>query len=118
MAFPSACSGAMKFGVPATKPLCEMLASSAARASPKSVIFTLCDPPSSRRLPGLMSRWMKSLAWAAASPSAIWRPRRSTSGTSKGSGPVEFLLERLAGDELHHEVRERLFADLVNLHHI
>ena len=76
----------MYIGVPAMMPLCVRLASSAARARPKSVILTLCCPPSSRMLPGLMSRWIRSVAWAAASPSAICRPIRSTSGTS--SGPV------------------------------
>ncbi len=31
---------------------------------------------------------------------------------------VEFLLERLAGDELHHQVGKRLLGDLVDLHHV
>ncbi len=53
---PSACSGAMYIGVPAINPDCVMLASSAARAKPKSVIFTCSKPSSSRMLPGLMSR--------------------------------------------------------------
>ena len=71
IASPRACSGAMYSGVPAMIPLCEMLASSTARANPKSVIFTRPVPPSSRMFPGLMSRWMRSVAWAAANPSAI-----------------------------------------------
>ena len=39
-------------------------------------------------------------------------------GHVERAAPVEFLLERLAGDELHHQVGERLFADLVDLHHV
>ena len=34
------------------------------------------------------------------------------------AGAVELLLQRLAGDELHHQVRQRLFAGLVHLHHV
>jgi len=41
----------------------------------KSVIFTRPAPPSSRIFPGLISRWIRSFAWAAVSPSAICRPR-------------------------------------------
>ena len=55
-------------GVPATTPLCVRLASSAARARPKSVILTRSTPFSSRMLAGLMSRWISPCAWAAASP--------------------------------------------------
>jgi hypothetical protein len=87
---PFACSGAMYMGGgPAISPLCDRLASSAARASPKSLIFTFCVPPSSSTLAGLMSRWIRSVAWAAASPSAICRPIRTTSSTS--SGPVRSI---------------------------
>ena len=76
----------MYIGVPAMNPDCVMLASSAARARPKSVILTCSTPSSSRMLPGLMSRWIKPIACAAARPSAICRPIRSTSVSS--SGPV------------------------------
>ena len=69
-------------------------------------------------MPGLMSRWIRSVAWAAASPSAICRPIRTTSRHVERAGPVEPLLERLAGDELHRQVRQRLLADLVDLHHV
>ena len=60
----------------------------AARARPKSRIFTRSVPASSQTLAGLMSRWMSSRLWAAASPSAISRPMRSTSAT--GSLPSRF----------------------------
>ena len=47
----------MNIGVPATIPDWVMLASSAARASPKSVILTCgFGPASIRMFPGLMSR--------------------------------------------------------------
>ena len=39
-------------------------------------------------------------------------------GHFERAAAVEFLLERLAGDELHRQVGERLFADLVDLHHV
>ena len=39
-------------------------------------------------------------------------------GHVERAGAVESLLERLAGDELHRQVGERLFADLVDLHHV
>src|SRR5262245_27173978 len=83
---PLACSGAMNSGVPAMMPLCVMLASSAARARPKSVIFAWWFPLSSSTLAGLTSRWISPVAWAAASPSATCRPIWTTSSVS--SGPV------------------------------
>ena len=67
----AACSGDMYIGVPAMTPLCVRLASSAARARPKSVILTRSTPFSSRMLAGLMSRWISPCLWAAASPSAV-----------------------------------------------
>ena len=93
---PRACSGAMYSGVPATTPLCVRLASSAARARPKSVILTRSTPFSSRMLAGLMSRWIRPWAWAAASPAAICMPIRRISTASSGPSRVEPLLERAA----------------------
>ena len=63
--------GAMYNGVPATTPDWVMLASSAARARPKSVILTRSTPFSRRMLLGLMSRWISPWRCAAASPSAV-----------------------------------------------
>jgi hypothetical protein len=34
------------------------------------------------------------------------------------AGPVEFLLQRFTGDELHYQVGQRSFAHLVDLHHV
>ena len=45
--------------------------------------FYLGPLPSSQTLAGLMSRWIIVFSWAAANPSAISRPMRTTSG--KGS---------------------------------
>ena len=39
-------------------------------------------------------------------------------GHLQRAGAVEPLLERLAGDELHHQVRQRLLPDLVDLHDV
>ncbi len=39
-------------------------------------------------------------------------------GHVQRTAAVEFLLKRFAGDELHRQEGERLFADLVDLHHI
>ena len=39
-------------------------------------------------------------------------------GHFERTDPVELLLERLAGDELHRQVGQRLLADLVDLHHV
>ena len=52
----SACSGDIKYGVPAMTPLCVRLAPSAARANPKSVSRTRSVVPSRRMFAGLMSR--------------------------------------------------------------
>ena len=53
---PLACSGDMYCGVPAMTPVLVKLASSAARASPKSVNFTRSTPSASRMLAGFTSR--------------------------------------------------------------
>src|SRR5207249_3842538 len=83
-ATPWACSGAMYIGVPAIRPDCVKLASSTARARPKSLILTRSTPFSSRMFAGLMSRWIFPIAWAAARPCAICTPMRSTSNGSSG----------------------------------
>ena len=86
IASPWACSGAMYIGVPAMTPLCVRLASSAARARPKSVILTALDAVLQQDVGRLDVAVDQPLAWAAARPSAICRPMRSTSETS--SGPI------------------------------
>ena len=60
-------------------PLWVRLASSTARARPKSVILTRSTPFSSRMFDGLMSRWTRPCAWAAARPLAACMPIRRTS---------------------------------------
>src|SRR5215217_5836837 len=102
----------MYIGVPAITPDWVTLASSTARARPKSVILTRSTPFSRRMLAGLMSRWTIPCLWAAASPAAICIPIRRTS--VRGSGPV---LEGDARDELHHQVGN-LVVDPVNGDHI
>ena len=94
----------MYCGVPATTPLWVRLASSAARARPKSVSLTRSMPFSSRMLAGLTSRWTSPWAWAAARPAAVCMPIRRISGSSSGPVPVEPVLERAAGHVLHDEV--------------
>jgi len=71
--------------VPMTAPVRVSVALSAARAMPKSAIFTV-PSRASRRFPGLMSRWTRPAPWACANPSATCRARSST--RPGGSGPV------------------------------
>ena len=104
---PRACSGAMYCGVPAMTPLCVWLASSTARARPKSVIRTRSTPFSSRMLAGLMSRCTRPWAWAAASPAAVCMAIRRTSLRLQRAAVVEPVLQRAAGDERHHQERRR-----------
>ena len=99
-------------------PLCEMLASSAARARPKSVIFTLLLTAFEQhvaRLDVAMDQVGRvgggqPLGDLPADPQHLRHVERAD--------PVEPLLERLAGDELHHQVGQRLLGDLVHLHHV
>ena len=65
-------------------PICDRLASSAARARPKSVILTRSTPFSSRMFAGLMSRWINPCACAAARPAAACMPIRRISFTASG----------------------------------
>src|SRR5262245_35839411 len=118
MALPSACSGAMYIGVPATTPDCVRLASSAVRARPKSVSLACGSPPFSRRmLPGLMSRWISPWACAAAKPRVSCTATCNISGVS--SGPVAAIfLQGAAGDVLHDQVGDRLLLDGVDLHDV
>src|SRR5829696_2810923 len=58
----------MNDGVPATCPAWVRLASSAARARPKSVSLTRSTPFSSRMLAGFTSRCTSPWAWEAAAP--------------------------------------------------
>ncbi len=76
----------MYWGVPAMTPLWVWLASSTARASPKSVIFARSTPFSRRMLAGFTSRWINPWACAAASPDATCMPMRRTS--TSGRAPV------------------------------
>ena len=86
----------MNAGVPTTSPSCVSCAvSSTERAKPKSSkrtrggsrepTFVASVRDSNHTLLGLMSRWIRLLAWAAASPSAMPRATRSASAT--GSFP-------------------------------
>ena len=78
---------------------------SIALARPKSRTLTL---PSGviLMLAGFRSRWRTPFSCANSSASAIWAPMRRASAIA--SGPrVEPLRERLALDELHHDVPDR-----------
>ena len=103
---PRACSGAMYCGVPAMTPLCVRLASSIARARPKSVSLTRSMQFSSRMFAGLMSRCTTPWACAAARARAAWVPIRKISLHLERARGVEPFLERAAGDVLHDEVRQ------------
>jgi hypothetical protein len=74
----------MYCGVPATTPDWVRLASSAARARPKSVSLTRAGLPSRRMLAGLTSRWTIPRACAAASPRAVAMATRRTSASGRG----------------------------------
>ena len=100
--------GDMNIGVPAIMPDCVRLASSAARARPKSVILTArCRSPR-RMFAGLMSRWIKPCWWAAASPSAICTPIRRISLVARDPVRSMLVLQGLAGDVFHDQVGDRL----------
>ena len=73
-----ATSGARYAGVPAITPVRVSCTSSTARETPKSVSFTSPFAAIST-LPGFTSRCTTPARWAAASPSAIWRPISATS---------------------------------------
>ncbi len=99
-------------------PLCEMLASSAARARPKSVIFTRCVPAFEQHVPRLDVAVDQVGGVGGGQPLGDLPADPHDLGHVERPGPVEPLLEGLAGDELHHDVRQRLLADLVHLHHV
>ena len=65
-----------------------------------------------------MSRWIRSHRVGGGQPLGDLPADPQHLGHVERAGPVEFLLERLAGDELHHQVGQRLLADLVDLHHV
>ncbi len=100
---PIACSGARYPGVPTSWPVLVTGAESAARAMPKSVIFTT-PPGASSRLPGLMSRCTSPARCAACRPDAVWammsRLRAGSSGPA-ASTPGQ----RRPSHEFHHQVR-------------
>ena len=108
----------MNIGVPATMPLCEMLASSAARARPKSVIFDLVRAAFEQDVARLDVAVDQVARVGRGQPLGDLPADPQHLGHVERTAPVESLLERLAGDELHHQVRERLLADLVDLHHV
>ena len=85
-ALPSACSGERYCGVPMTWPVWVSATASAARAIPKSVIFTTRSGVTSR-LAGLTSRCTIPRAWAAARPSAACAARSAAVSGSIGSPP-------------------------------
>ena len=81
-ALPSACSGERYCGVPMTWPVWVSATASAARAIPKSVIFTVPSGVTSR-LAGFTSRCTMPSACAALIPSAAW-----ASSSAAGSGGI------------------------------
>ena len=84
---PCATSGARYAGVPAITPVRVSCTSSTARETPKSVSFT--NPSAAiSTLPGFTSRCTTPARWAAASPSAIWRPMSAVSTAESGPSRV------------------------------
>ncbi len=65
-----------------------------------------------------MSRWIKSHRVGRGQPLGDLPADPQHLRHVERADPVEPLLQRLAGDELHHQVRQRLFADLVDLHDV
>ena len=62
-----------------------------------------------------MSRWIRPRSWAAARPSAISRPMRSTSASGSLPSRLQAVVERLALEELHgQEGHAAVLADLVD----
>ena len=108
----------MYIGVPAMMPLCEMLASSAARARPKSVIFTLLRPAFEQHVARLDVAVDQVGRMGGGQPLGDLPADPQHLGHVERTDAVEPLLERLAGDELHRQVGQRLLADLVHLHHV
>ena len=99
-------------------PLCEMLASSAARARPKSVILHPALPAFEQHVARLDVAVDQVGGVGGGQPLGDLPADPQHLRHVERAGPVEPLLERLAGDELHHQVRQRLLADLVHLHHV
>ena len=99
--------------------MCVRLASSAARARPKSVSSARSTPCSSRMFDGFTSRCTRPCAWAAARPAAVWRPIRRISRTVQRPLAVEPRLQRFAGDVLHDQERGGAVGlDVVNRHDV
>ena len=91
------------------------LASSTARARPKSVILTRSTPFSSRMLAGLMSRWMRPLGVGRRQPGRRLHADPQDFLERQGAVAVELVLERDAGDVLHHQIGQAVFLiDVVN----
>ena len=88
--------------------------SSTYRTSPKSASFA--SPSPSKMFAGLMSRWMTPRAWSSATAEEIGR---TTSRARAGERPfaTQQLRQRLALDELHHEVGDVPFDAEVDHRH-
>ena len=80
---------------------------SAARAMPKSVIFTAPSDRRTSRLPGFTSRCTIPTRCASASASAACRTISSTRAGRQPPVPGQLGRQRLAVDVLHDQVRDR-----------
>ena len=80
-------------------------------ARPKSRIFTW---PSfvTNTFSGFRSRWTMPFSWAAASPRAIWAPI-STALRTGSAPPADAFAQRLAFEQLRHDVRGALVVTRV-----
>ena len=85
----------------------------ASLARPKSRILRV-PPWVTIRLPGLRSRWTMPWAWAAARPSASWRPSVTAGASPIAPRPMR-LVEHLAVDQLADH--ERRAVDLADVEH-
>jgi hypothetical protein len=101
----------MYIGVPAISPDCVRLASSAARARPKSLIFDAVLQQDVRRLDVPVNQPLcvgggQSVGDLLADPQHFGHIQRTVL--------IEPLLQRHPGDVFHHQVRDRLFLDGVD----
>jgi hypothetical protein len=92
----------MYIGVPSTAPLRVSAGDDSTRcARPKSATFG-CSPET-RMLSGLRSRWMMPFSWAWWMPRATFLEQAQEPAAVQRL-PLQDLRERLARDELHHQV--------------
>ncbi len=104
---PGPALGLLYIGVPAMRPPCEMLASSAGQGQPEVGNASLKRAlVSSNTLPGLMSRWIRSHRMGRGQPLGDSPARPARSG--RLDWPTRSSRWRVRRDELHRDVRQGL----------